>query len=259
MYFIPVFCIPVKKYVDRNIHLFWQDVTSGCLRGLFLQNEAHHLCDFIGEKWSQRRDAALGLTFVWPVLHETFGRPFRCSQWTKCWLAEALSFKKRLLERERVTDLLGCGDDDAFRSAKAHRWWTVKDIIHHKKREKCAAVCFTQVFDTRQHVGCEVRVWGDLPFRWSNADVGLVDPQAAGLLWPRVDLLERKPELDRKSAALNKKHCFKCSWLGWGREDFPCVYATTTKSNKDFEYVKNKRQMGFIQLEKNKTKTQKLE
>lgn len=115
-------------------------------------------------------------------------------------------------------------------------------------------VSFTQVFDSRQHVGCEVCVWGDLPFRWSNADVGLVDPQAAGLLWPRVDLLERKPELDGKSTALNKKHCFKCSWLGWGSEDFPCVYATTSKSNKDFAYVKNKRQMGFEQLEKNKKK-----
>lgn len=50
-----------KVSVDWNIHLFWQDVTSGCL---FLQNEVHHLRDFMREKWFQRRDLALGLTFV---------------------------------------------------------------------------------------------------------------------------------------------------------------------------------------------------
>lgn len=44
---------------------------------------------------------------------------------------------------ERVTDLLGCGDDDAFRSAKAHCWWTFKDIIHHKKKRKvCCGVFY---------------------------------------------------------------------------------------------------------------------
>lgn len=52
--------------------------------------------------------------------------------------------------------------------------------------------CLTQVFDTRQHIDCEIGVRGNLRLRWRDANVGLVYPQAGGFLRPRMNMLREK-------------------------------------------------------------------
>lgn len=118
-------------------------MSSGCLRALFLQDEVHHLCDFVKEMISESRSDVCVTSAARNLRLSLQVQPVNKMLTCRGAFVQNDSVKKHLLERHRVTDLgCGFGDGDAFRSAKAHCWWTVKAITHHKKGEVCCGVFY---------------------------------------------------------------------------------------------------------------------